>query len=141
MSVLLLAAVAAGAGWLARSLAMKDGPVNRPTAQVATAAADRPDAAARPDPASPGRMTVAGRVLDPDGKPVPGAVVDVVARSAHARIGASDGTRACLALLGQGRSDADGRFRLDADPHRVDPRLRGLRDRPPRPDTASAGSS
>ena len=35
MALLLLAAVATGAGWLARSLAMKDGPVNRPTAQAA----------------------------------------------------------------------------------------------------------
>ena len=36
-------------------------------------------------------MTVAGRVLDPDGKPVKGAVVDLVARPRAPWVGASDG--------------------------------------------------
>ena len=61
----------------------------------------------------PGRMTVAGRVLDPDGKPVQGAVVDLVARPRAPWVGASEETDR-LTLLGQGQSDGDGRFRLDA---------------------------
>ena len=40
-------------------------------------AATRPPAAARPANAAPGRMTVVGRVLDPQGKPVPNASVMV----------------------------------------------------------------
>ena len=74
-SLLLMAAVATGAGWLAHSLAMKDEPRKNLTSPVARAAphdADRTKSAAKPDPAAPDRMTVAGRVLGPDGKPVDG---------------------------------------------------------------------
>ncbi len=60
-------------------------------------------------------MTVAGRVLDPDGKPVQGAVVDVVARPracpGHRR---QSRIRSVRTLLGQGQSDGEGRYRLDA---------------------------
>ena len=73
-------------------------------------------------------MTVAGRVLDPDGKPVKGAVVDLVARPRSPWVGASDEIDQHT-LLGQGQSDGDGRFQLDVAPHRVDPRLRGDRAR------------
>ena len=60
-------------------------------------------------------MTVAGRVLDPDGKPVKGAIVEVVAQLRSPWVGASEETFGSEhALLGQGRSDGDGRFRLDA---------------------------
>jgi protocatechuate 3,4-dioxygenase beta subunit len=58
-------------------------------------------------------MTVAGRVLDPDGKPVKGAVVDLVARPRSPWVGASDEIDPRTSL-GQGQSDGDGRFRLDA---------------------------
>ncbi len=58
-------------------------------------------------------MTVAGRVLDPDGKPVEGAVVDLVARPRSPRVGASDDIDR-HDLLGQGQSDGDGRFQLDS---------------------------
>ena len=58
-------------------------------------------------------MTVAGRVLDPDGKPVKGAVVDLVARPRSPWVGASDEIDQHT-LLGQGQSDGDGRFQLDA---------------------------
>ncbi len=59
-------------------------------------------------------MFVVGRVLDPDGKPVRGAVVDVFTRFRTAHVGAGDEAREKLTLLGQGRSDGDGRYRLDA---------------------------
>ena len=52
---------------------------------VATVAGSLPTALARNDDANskpaPGRMFVVGRVLDPNGKPVPGATVAVHARS------------------------------------------------------------
>ncbi len=114
MTVLVLAAVATGTGWLARSLAMKEGPANRPTAQAAPRGADRPAPTPRSDPAAPARMTVAGRVLDPDGKPIPNADVDVVSQP-RAPVTVASLDLYPHALLGQGRSGADGRFRFDAD--------------------------
>ena len=64
-----------------------------------------------PSPA-PGRMFVVGRVLDPTGKPVNGATVELLGR---ARVvvtrGAWSGSEV---LLGRGKTDADGRFRIDA---------------------------
>src|SRR5262249_40329095 len=110
--------VATGAGFLARSLAMKEEPVRDPARPIARGTprdADRPEPAPKSEPAqsASARMTVAGRVLDPEGKPVPGAVVDLVARSrspfVSARVEADQFT-----LLGQGQSDRDGRYRLDA---------------------------
>jgi hypothetical protein len=58
-------------------------------------------------------MTVRGCVLDADGKPLAGAAVAVAAgeRSAAASWG---GRFARRAVLGQARTDADGRFRLIA---------------------------
>ncbi len=86
MTVLALAAVATGTGWLAHSLAMKEQPVPQPAATnvgrgspgTRRVAAQRPDRRS-PEP-EPARMTVAGRILDPDGKPVQGAAVDLIAR-------------------------------------------------------------
>ena len=78
LTLLLLGAVATGAGYLAHALAMKDEPRKSP-------AGPQPPVAAKPDDANPkpapGRMFVVGRVLDPNGKPVPGATVVVHARS------------------------------------------------------------
>ncbi len=76
-----------------------------------------PPVAAKPDDANPkpapGRMFVVGRVLDPDGKPVPGATVMVYAPSLAARRSPH------LSRRGPGpdrrrRADASGRFRIDA---------------------------
>ncbi len=54
-------------------------------------------------------------MLDPDGKPVEGAIVEVVSQLRTPWVGASEETFGSEhALLGQGRSDGDGRFRLDA---------------------------
>jgi RNA polymerase sigma factor (sigma-70 family) len=120
MSLLLLASVATGAGWLARSLAMKEEPMNdptaapaRPAATVAPRDAEPPHPQTKPDPAAQARMTVAGRVLDPDGKPVKGAAVDLVTRPRAPWVGASEDIDR-FTLLGQGQSGADGRYRLDA---------------------------
>ena len=67
----------------------------------------------KPDPTATARMMVAGRVLDPDGKPVKGAVVDLVTRPRSPRVGASDEIDQ-HALLAQAQADAEGRFQLDS---------------------------
>ncbi len=125
MTVLALAGVATGAGYLALALAgSREGePPGEPMVRAARAE-PRP-----PDPPAPaeGRMTVAGRVLDPAGKPVAGAAVDLVARRRTPRVGTSD-EGDDYALLAQGRTDADGRYRLDAPRTASNPRLRGPRD-------------
>jgi hypothetical protein len=59
-------------------------------------------------------MTAIGRVLDPDSRPVAGASVDLMTRFRSVNVGAGDEARDRLTLLGQGRSEADGQFRLDA---------------------------
>jgi hypothetical protein len=115
LSFLLLLSVAASGGWVARSLARKENPVQNPAIPTATVAL-RDDDRLRPaakshDPATP-RMTVTGRVLDPDGKPVKGAVVDLVIRPRTPWVGASD-EMDHYTLLGRGESGDDGGYRLD----------------------------
>jgi hypothetical protein len=114
MSLLLLTTVAAGTGYLARSLGAsalprEGGPPGEPQ-RPAARTEPRP-----PDPPRPSgeRMTVAGQVLDPDGKPVRGAVVDLLAVRRSPWVGASDEVGQ-YTLLSQGPSDSDGRYRLDA---------------------------
>jgi protocatechuate 3,4-dioxygenase beta subunit len=65
-----------------------------------------------PNRAAPGRMIVAGRVLDPVGKPMAAVPVDILGRPRRLFVTAARNDR--LVLLGQGVTDADGRFRLDA---------------------------
>jgi len=103
-TLLLLAAVATGAGSLTHSWASQDEP-KRP--QVA----DRPDDIS-PHP-GPARMFVVGRVLDPQGKPVPNAMTMVYAAIKQ------PGSRGLLekmrpSAIGQARSDGSGRFQVDA---------------------------
>jgi RNA polymerase sigma factor (sigma-70 family) len=80
------------------------------------AVADAPQAAESPAPgAEPGKgdskeMTVTGRVLGPDGKPVVGAQVAVLALVQKVR--RSGGVSWDRAVLGRGKSDDDGRFSL-----------------------------
>jgi RNA polymerase sigma factor (sigma-70 family) len=61
---------------------------------------------------APGRMTVNGRVLDPAGQPLAGALVEIVGRRRKALV-ASDKTLGQVVLLGRGTTDRDGRIRLD----------------------------
>jgi RNA polymerase sigma factor (sigma-70 family) len=107
LTVLLLGAVATGAGLLTRSLAMRNepraAPAGRPQAAVAT----------RPGDAASARMTVIGRVLDPTGKPVAGAPVEIVALPRRPLLDRDDAPYR-LVLLGRGETGADGRFRLEA---------------------------
>jgi RNA polymerase sigma factor (sigma-70 family) len=112
---LLVGAVAGGAGLVAQVLGHQAGKSDLQEHQ-----AGKPDLrpiAARTDDASakpgPGRMFVVGRVLDPQGKPVPNAKVMV-----HARVkqsGGAPGTEGLYpALIGDAEADGSGRFRLDA---------------------------
>ena len=79
LALLALTAVATGAGLLTHSLAMmKDEPKRSPIGQQQATPAAKPEVASqRP---APGRMFVTGRVLDPQGKPVPNAAVMIYAR-------------------------------------------------------------
>src|SRR5262245_41884304 len=72
---LLVAALAAG-GYLARLIALGDEPRTAPAVDHAHAPGRHDDGGQQP---APGRMFVAGRVLDPDGKPRPRATVIVYA--------------------------------------------------------------
>jgi RNA polymerase sigma factor (sigma-70 family) len=115
-ALLLVAAITTGAGWLARSLAMMDEPVKQPVAPAARLA-PRNTAQTNPttksDPAATARMTVTGRVLDPDGKAIKGAVVDLITRPRSPWVGASDELDP-RTLLAQGQTDGGGRFELDS---------------------------
>src|SRR5262249_10237819 len=61
----------------------------------------------------PARMTVTGRVLDPAGKPVPGAMVAVYAHSLAPAHNRPLTIRAQLPI-GYARADGSGRFHIDA---------------------------
>jgi RNA polymerase sigma factor (sigma-70 family) len=110
MTFLFLGAAAIGAGYWNHSLARQDEPVKKPGAQQRPIAA-KPDGANQ-KPAL-GRMFVVGRVLDPDGKPVPHAKVMV-----HARVkqfGDGLGIEGLgPAVIGDADADGSGQFRLDA---------------------------
>jgi RNA polymerase sigma factor (sigma-70 family) len=109
-TLLLLVAVATGAGYLSRSLASQDEPKRQPDAP-------RPQVAARPDDTTqrpaPGRMFVVGRVLDPQGKPVSDAMTMVYAAIKNPGSGRLRGNVIPTAV-GQARSDGSGRFQIDA---------------------------
>jgi RNA polymerase sigma factor (sigma-70 family) len=106
-TVLILGALATGAGMLARSLASEDPPARTPAGPPPTSVAARPDVAAA------GRMIVTGRVLDPDGKPVPGATVMV--HAALMRLAGDDVYNARVpSVISQARGDGSGHFRMDA---------------------------
>jgi hypothetical protein len=58
-------------------------------------------------------MFVTGRVLKPDGQPAAGVPVDLIAASRIPAAG-TDVERAPYVVLGQGATDDDGRFRIEA---------------------------
>jgi hypothetical protein len=61
---------------------------------------------------APARMLVTGRVLDPEGKPVPNAAVMIHARNFGRAV--SIQSRLRLTPIGNARTDGSGRFRIDA---------------------------
>jgi RNA polymerase sigma factor (sigma-70 family) len=106
LSFLLLAVVATGVGWLARPLVMGDEPKILTPAPARSA----PAARATKDDAS-ARMTVVGRVLDPEGRPVPDARLAVLVDRPPQLGDINDGHHRDD-LLGTASADADGRFAL-----------------------------
>jgi RNA polymerase sigma factor (sigma-70 family) len=123
-TMLLLVAVATGAGYLSRSLASQDEPKRPPAAPQPQVAATPADATQqRP---APGRMFVIGRVLDPQGKPVPNATTMVHAtikwpagdqirqQMSPNAIGQARSEQMSPKAIGQARSDDSGRFQVDA---------------------------
>ncbi len=120
LTLLFVGVVAAGAGHMSHSLAMKDEPVESPAGRASPLEARsepklqgpaRP--AKGPDPSAQGRMIVAGRVLDPSGKPVANASVDVIGRPRAPSV-ADRESMDTQVLLGRGETDGDGRFEFDA---------------------------
>ena len=83
----------------------------RPQRLPQAPAGTRPDR--RRSKSAPGRMFVVGRVLDPQGKPVPNATVDLSA-AAQAPVRQPRFRGGFPAPAGHGASDASGRFRFDA---------------------------
>ncbi len=116
LSLLHLAAVATGVAFLTRLPAIGDERMKTPLVPAASAAprdADRPQPAGKAEESDPGRMTVTGRVLDPEGRPAAGVPVDIIAASRAPEAGI-DVERGVYVLLGQGSADGDGRFRIEA---------------------------
>jgi RNA polymerase sigma factor (sigma-70 family) len=103
LALLVLGTVVAGASFVAQATARQAEKAGKP---------DLPLIVAKPEPKpAPGRMFVVGRVLDPKGKPVPGAEVLAYARDlAPGPIAARMGQIA----LGDARADGSGEFRIDA---------------------------
>jgi RNA polymerase sigma factor (sigma-70 family) len=109
VSLLLLVFVATSGGWLARPMAMADEQNRVPAgaqASVEKRAGDVPASPAR------GRMTVSGRVLDPQGKPVPNASVMVYGAPKQSGDTIRSGVGA-PAALGQANCDHSGVFLLE----------------------------
>jgi hypothetical protein len=110
LTLLALGAFATGAGYLTNSLVMMEEPKQAPAVrQKSTAKAVAQDRTAT----APGRMTVAGRVLDVAGKPMAGVPVDVIGRSRKPLTVYEEKADRFL-LLGRGMSDAEGRLLIDA---------------------------
>ncbi len=106
-TLLFLGVLAAGAGYLTHARAMKDEPQKAPPAPQSSNPKSEIE-----NPKS-GRMFVVGRVLDPQGKPVPGATV--MASAQPKTIGSAIGLGTLNpAPIGQANSDGSGRFRIDA---------------------------
>ncbi len=108
-TTLLLFAACGHRRWISRSHLGKPG---RAQATPAAQASARPDdTTQRP---APGRMLVSGRVLDPQGKPVPHAMTMVYAAIKQPGSGGMQYEKMLPTAIGQASSDGSGRFLIDA---------------------------
>ena len=105
ISFLFLGAVATGARFVGEALARQAG---KPNLHQITAKQDRANRTTAPK-----RMFVIGRVFDPSGKLVVGALIDVIGRPRRPDLGA-EMQMAPYEVLGTGTTDRDGRFHLEA---------------------------
>jgi hypothetical protein len=117
LAVVALGACVAGVGSLGFALGVAgEEPSQRPSIEPPRAAVLKDE----PKPAGPGRMFVVGRVLDPNGKPVKGALVDLIGTRNAIPVGvimaSVDMADDQLGLIAQAETDRDGRFRLEPSP-------------------------
>jgi RNA polymerase sigma factor (sigma-70 family) len=107
MALMLVSAITSGTVYLTHALAMRDEP------RKGTAGPQPKVDAKRDDAPAPGRMFVTGRVVDPQGKPVPNATAMV---HAQAKVPGFVGgfEKRFPSAIGRATTDASGRFRLDA---------------------------
>ncbi len=110
LALLFLGVIVTSAGYLTRALARSDDPSPSPVGVRSANAATQEGAPQHPDP---DRIVITGRAVGPDGKPVAGARVAVVAFR-QARPHSSDQSEPeRYQVLGSARADALGRFRVD----------------------------
>ncbi len=109
LTLLLLGTIATGAAFLARLPATQNDP-KKPSVPLSPPVATSSQPAAQKTAA--GRMLVTGRVLDPQGKPIPNATVMVHAGTKLGRAVGTGGRKPTP--IGQARIDGSGRFRIDA---------------------------
>ncbi len=133
MTLLLLGSIATGAGDLTRARAMKDEP------QKAASALQSSDPKSEIENPKSGRMFVVGRVLDPDGKPVPGATIAAYARGVGPGLVPNRFLRGPIPI-GDARADGSGRFRIDAPRTSSSAPAMTLAPSPWRPAMVPAGS-
>ena len=107
ISVLVLGIVAIGTGFVAHTNVLGDEPIR---AEAATPTAREPNRGEPENRRVGGRMTVAGRVLDPQGRPVPSARVMVYGASKQ---GTSQPGSDAPNSIGQATCDRLGQFRLE----------------------------
>ncbi len=107
--LIVVGAIATGAGFLTHVLAKQDEAKRPASVQLPSAAVNQPAPNRHP---APGGMLVTGRVIDPQGKPVPNAHVTVTATLRLADQAVPFGPLP-YATNQQGLCDDDGRFRLE----------------------------
>ncbi len=111
VGLLALTAAVTGAGLLTHSLAMmRDEPARSPISQQHATPAAKPETVnQRP---GPGRMFVTGRVLDPQGKPVPNAAIMIYERLKLSGRPLGFEMQGPV-VISESRCDGSGRFRID----------------------------
>jgi RNA polymerase sigma factor (sigma-70 family) len=111
LALVVVALAAVGAGLLAsRPPAAEADPPPPQLAQALRPAGEAPPV--KGEPAEPREMTVSGRVLDPDGKPRAETQVEVWARQGLVLSTGEWWAAFRNEVIGKGRTDKDGRFRL-----------------------------
>ncbi len=110
LSLMLVACGLAGVGFLAGTWAVDDEPKISRVGRPVPVAEKQDDARQKP---GPGRMFVVGRVLDPNGRPVPDATVMASARAKFSERAVGLGAQT-VSVIGEANADELGRFRLEA---------------------------